>query len=102
MTTYTKLRDGSWGLRAQGSLTAGQAVSVRKKDGSAKTETVGRILWTGDGITLATIAGGDSRPAGRSRSAVCGECGKGGRLVRDLEDGCLKHYQCCDIPPGGY
>jgi len=37
----------------------------------------------------------------RKGGAVCGECGKGGNLVRDLEDGCLKHYKCCDIPPGG-
>ena len=32
--------------------------------------------------------------------AVCAECGKSGDLVTDLEDGLLKHYRCCDIPPG--
>lgn len=31
---------------------------------------------------------------------VCAECGRGGHLVADLEDGLLKHYNCCDIPPG--
>lgn len=34
--------------------------------------------------------------------ATCAECGKGGRLVRDMEDGMYKHYKCCDMPPGGY
>lgn len=31
--------------------------------------------------------------------AVCAECGRSGELVADLEDGMLKHYRCCDIPP---
>ncbi len=31
--------------------------------------------------------------------AVCAECGKSGELVRDLEDGLLKHRGCCDIEP---
>jgi hypothetical protein len=31
---------------------------------------------------------------------VCAECGKSGDLVRDLEDGQMKHSHCCDIPPG--
>lgn len=38
----------------------------------------------------------------RNRKAggeVCGECGKSGQLVRDLEDGILKHRHCCDIEP---
>lgn len=28
----------------------------------------------------------------------CAECGRGGSLVRDLEDGLMKHYGCCDMP----
>lgn len=57
-TTYTKLRDESWGIRAEGTLTAGQRVQVRKKSGEVKTETIGRIVWSGNGVTLATIASG--------------------------------------------
>lgn len=30
---------------------------------------------------------------------VCAECGKGGELVQDLEDGSMKHRSCCDIEP---
>lgn len=54
--TYTKLRDGSWGVRAAGKVVAGQTITVAKRDGSTKTETVDRVLWSGDGVTLASIA----------------------------------------------
>lgn len=30
--------------------------------------------------------------------AVCAECGTSGELIRDLEDGLMKHRGCCDIP----
>lgn len=83
MTTYTKLRDGNWGLRGK-NLSAGQTVSVTKRDGARKTETVGKVLWRGnDGTCLATIAStshahsghshGSSRRGGRYE---CGECGE--------------------------
>jgi len=39
MTTYTKLKDGSWGIKGKG-LTTGQTVSVTKKSGECNTETV--------------------------------------------------------------
>lgn len=51
--TYTKLKDGTWGLRIVGAITA--TVTVRKKSGEEKQERVGRVLWSGNGITLATI-----------------------------------------------
>lgn len=54
-TTYTKLRDGSWGIRSTDKVRTGDAVTVRKQSGETKTETVDKILWTGDGVTLASI-----------------------------------------------
>lgn len=54
--TYTKLKDGNWGLRIQGITDNLNAVTVTKKSGEIKTEYVGRILWRGNGIMLATIA----------------------------------------------
>jgi hypothetical protein len=33
---------------------------------------------------------------------TCAECGRGGALVQDMEDGLLKHYSCCDMPPSRY
>jgi hypothetical protein len=106
-TTYTKLRDGSWGLRADGGtrLTVGAAVTVAKRDGTTKQEVVGKILWSGDGITLATIAPSASddsssnapaRKGGNNRG--CPECGKNRHLIYDMEDGRMKCYGCCDMP----
>lgn len=106
--TYTKLKDGSWGIRAEGvTIKDGQTVTVEKRSGEKKTETIGKVFWSGDGVMLATVVGKttETKPAGRSSrrsgGGVCAECGRGGRLVQDLEDGLMKHYNCCDIPPGG-
>ncbi len=65
--TYTKLKDGSWGIRVVGKVTTGQTVTVTKKSGESKQETVGKVLWTGDGITLATVSGSPSSPSAPSR-----------------------------------
>lgn len=57
----------------------------------------GRMEYT----TLGSIASFIAREK-RNRDAggdVCAECGKSGELVRDLEDGGMKHRHCCDIEP---
>lgn len=52
-TTFTKLRDGSWGVRGYG-LTEGQRVTVTKRSGETSTGTVGEIVFTAtDGVTIA-------------------------------------------------
>lgn len=56
MTTYTKLNNGSWGVLVKGTATKGQKVVVTKKDGTTKTETVSAVLWSGDGVSLCSIA----------------------------------------------
>jgi hypothetical protein len=43
MITYTKLRNGEWGVRGEG-LVVGQTVTVTKKSGETKTEKVAQIL----------------------------------------------------------
>jgi hypothetical protein len=81
MATYTKLRDGSWGIRATEAVTAGQSVTVTKKSGESKTELVRNVLWSGNGVWLCAIE--TARPAyqtrGRRRSSggryECEECG---------------------------
>lgn len=74
--TYTKLKDGSWGLRIAASwckstwvdLNGREPVTVTKRDGTTKIEIIGRVLWsgrTGKCVTLATI----HREQGRSWTA---------------------------------
>lgn len=54
--TWTKLKkENTWGLRIEGSVTEGEVVLVSRSNGSKSRETVGKIVWTGNGITLATL-----------------------------------------------
>jgi hypothetical protein len=71
MTTYTKLNNGSWGVRVKGAVAKGQKVTVTKKDGTTKTEMVSAVLWSGDGVSLCSIApsAAPSAAAGVVRSA---------------------------------
>lgn len=55
--TYRRLPDDSWGVAGPG-LTQGMRVTVSKKDGSTKVETVGEIVSTDEktGVVLARVA----------------------------------------------
>lgn len=99
MTTYTKLRDGSWGLRGH-RLVAGQVVEVVKRDGTTKREVVGYVLWTGpDGTSIARIGGQQAKTKSRTGGKVCAFCHRRvSRLYEDLEDGGVKCHDCCDMP----
>ena len=102
--TYTKLKSGAWGIRVEGTVRDGAVVPVRKKSGEVKNETVVKVLWTGNGISLCAIsqmiaAASSSRSSRKYGGNVCAECGRGGPLVSDLEDGLMKHRRCCDIEP---
>jgi hypothetical protein len=96
MVTYTKLKSGEWGIRAEGALKAGMTVVVSKKSGESRRETIGKVVFSGNGVSLATIdrrsgtdaygnrvsngesyAAGVLAPHGR-RCPICGsrECAK--------------------------
>lgn len=54
--TYTKLRDGSWGIRvASGNIKMGAAVLVRKQSGETKTETVRQVIWHDANTSICSI-----------------------------------------------
>lgn len=55
VVTWTKLKDGSWGLRATEALDEGSSVQVAKKDGSTTRVTVGKLMWKGNGVFLYTV-----------------------------------------------
>ena len=56
MNTYTKLKSGEWGIRVQGSARVGERVTVTKKSGESKMETIGKVIWSGNGVTICAIA----------------------------------------------
>lgn len=72
--TCTKLRDGSWGLRIQGRAVKDQTVTVCTRSGVTTQKTVGAILWTGNGITLATIAGEHTTKRTRGDCSCSASC----------------------------
>lgn len=46
--TYTKLRSGDWGIRVVGDKpSVGMTISVKKRSGDAKSETVDKVIWSG-------------------------------------------------------
>lgn len=53
--TYTKLKSGNWGVRIEGAAQAGQTITVTKRDGSTKSETIERVVWSGNGVSLCAI-----------------------------------------------
>lgn len=59
--TFTKLRNGDWGLRVVGRAAPGDRVLARRGDGKRQKLVVGEIVWqgpdrdTGQTITVATI-----------------------------------------------
>ncbi|MCK9378326.1 MAG: hypothetical protein M0P73_19585 [Syntrophobacterales bacterium] len=56
--SYTKLKDGNWGLKGPMAELSRGSVQVTKKSGETKAETVGQIIAGpfADGNALATIA----------------------------------------------
>ncbi len=85
---YTQLKgptrpneDDTWGIRIDSiGIQPNQNVTVTKKDGTQKMETVGRVLWTGNGVSLCSIVKSSSPNASRSSG--------GGRVGRGTRTGC--------------
>lgn len=95
-TTFTKLKNGSWGLRVQGTeVSPGSRVTVTRKDGAQVVKTIGQVLWTGEGVSLCSIdeSGAAAAPKSGTRnrrpfvpcgypgcnSSHCDECDGEGR-----------------------
>jgi hypothetical protein len=72
MVTYSKLKDGTWGLRSTESLKEGSTVVVAKRDGSSKNEHVGREVGKGQGWALYTISAAATSNAKSRNWRPCG------------------------------
>jgi hypothetical protein len=51
----SKLRDGTWGVRSATEVKAGQTVTVTKRDGGTKLETINKVVWSGNDIWIASL-----------------------------------------------
>lgn len=87
--SYTKLKDESWGIRVEGGTPKpGQSITVRKKSGETKTETVNRVLWSGNGVSLCSISATAGKTGTSSKGRTPGVCEKCG-------DRCNPKYRRC-------
>lgn len=93
--SYTKLKNGNWGIRSTESIREGQSVTVTKKDGSTKSETVDKIIWNNNGVWLASLRRAPQPAQGRRRDPDapgrngmmpgCGACRSLGRMCKQCE-----------------
>lgn len=70
--------------------------SPREERGAYGRPTGRQVYQTLGGIRSFVQREREARAAGEP---VCAECGRSGELVRDLEDGMMKHRHCCDMAP---
>lgn len=76
--SYTKLRDGTWGVTVFGAVAGGSTVTVVTKAGASKVETIRSVIWTGGGKSICSIVHG-SRTAPRPSGARSYSSSRGGR-----------------------
>lgn len=88
---YASYKGRTYRLEFLGKTKFGERAKLAFMDGSKE-------FWV-DASLVSETTGSAARSSSKANRYVCAECGKGGSLVQDLEDGLLKHYNCCDIPP---
>ncbi len=71
----TKLRNGSWGARVEGSAAAGDTVTITTRGGKSWEARIERVIWTDGKVSICATESND-RPQRRvSRQEYCyGRC----------------------------
>lgn len=99
--TYTKLKSGAWGARSTEEIKAGQAITVTKKSGESKQETVEKVVWSGNGVWLAALRSSQAAPStgrGRSSGYARGTRAPGGRRCPNCGSSeCAKAWNSRDL-----
>lgn len=80
MVGYTKLKSGDWGVKGPADVVkAGATVTVVKKSGETRQERIGRVVWTGSGVSIATIGQAGSASGSPSKGTYYRSGGRGTR-----------------------
>lgn len=69
--TPTKLRDGTWGARVQGTVQSGDRITITTRAGKSWTAVIARVVWTGQGVSL-VATGSAPRPQAQQRNRQTG------------------------------
>lgn len=91
--SYTKLKSGAWGIRVNGRAREGGEYTVKKKDGSTKTEVVEKVLWTDGSVSLCAIRQTGSGSGGSG--GTCDECGRPAARLIPCRDSSGISGRCC-------
>lgn len=73
--TPTKLKNGSWGCRVAGNVSAGQIVTIRTKAGKAWDAKISKVVWSGNGVSICATCSADYTPAVRDSRGYVTERG---------------------------
>jgi len=95
--TYTKLRDGSWGVRCVSAVKPGDSVTVTTKDNKKRTETVNELVFKGEDrrtgrlIWICSIVprgkgSADSQPADAPAAAAQAEAEANAAAAQEEDD----------------
>lgn len=71
--TFTKLKNGDWGIKVDGKPGEGSVVTVSKKDGSTSQETVAKVLWSSNGVSICAIVAKPRKESSGSGSRSYGQ-----------------------------
>jgi len=55
MNTFSKLQDGTWGIRTSSVVAPGAVVIVSRKDGTQSNQTVRAVIWTDGTACLCSV-----------------------------------------------
>ena len=99
--SFTKMKDGTWGVRIESeSVKAGSTWLVTKKSGQSSTETVDKVVWHGNGVSLCTIRTTSSAAKTTYAAPAQGTCVVcGGRLSAWEKSHGVR--RCVDCRDGG-
>jgi hypothetical protein len=97
IATWTKLKNGDWGLRISGGapVRPGMTVVAVSRDGRKSDVAVSRVVWSGNGVTIAAVRGqGEGRSQGHEQHrrsggwGRCEACGHSAHECADLDCAC--------------
>jgi len=90
---FTKLTDGSWGIRITGELpTQGTTVTVGKADGSTTVVFVGSTITSVDGVHIVRCVSAPRRTTTAARPTTY--AGERARMIRGCAD-CARQGKMC-------
>ena len=72
--TPAKLKSGEWGARVAGEIKAGETVTITAKSGKSWTATISRVVWSGNGVSICSLAPQARKSRSNGNYWICPAC----------------------------